>query len=76
MGYGLWVTGYGLGVKGNYAVEVTAEEIAEDDGSIVREQRSPGDIGGIKEIDTAVESVRDTVRETAEDERRYGKEER
>ena len=57
--------GYGLRVKGNDAVEVAAEEIAEDDGSIVREQRSPCDIGSIKEIDTAVESVRDTVRDAA-----------
>ena len=60
----------------SYAIEVTSYEITDNNGDVISAQWSPDDIGGIQEKDTAIESVRDAVRETAEDECRYGKEER
>ena len=53
------------------AIEVATHEIAENDRGIIRRQWPPADIGGIEEINTAIERVRHTVRETAEDKGRH-----
>ena len=55
----------GDGGKGEKAVEVTSYEIAKDDGNIIGEQRSPGDVSGIKQINAAIKRIRNAVRETA-----------
>ena len=62
---------FGDGGKGEKAIEVAADEITQDDGNIIGEQRSPGDVGGIKQINTAIKRIRDAVREAAEDECRH-----
>ena len=60
----------------SYAIEVTSYEITDNNGDVISDQWSPDDIGGIQETDTAIEGVCNAVREAAEDECRYGKEER
>ena len=54
-----------------YPIQVATHEIAENDRGIIRRQWPPADIGGIEEINTAIERVRHTVRETAEDKGRH-----
>ena len=56
---------FGDGGKGEKAVEVTANEITQDDRGVIRYHWSPGDVGGIKQINTAIKRIRDAVREAA-----------